>query len=93
MDYDEIDEEVCALMREHGPDGHIDGHDMLTEMVLRRVSEEVAAERERWDALHAWLLRNVEEYKVGCGMSIAESIHGAGAMREVLAQMAKMDMS
>lgn len=51
MDYDEIDEEVCALMREHGPDGHIDGHDMLTEMVVRRVSEAVAAERERCIAL------------------------------------------
>lgn len=93
MTEEEIDDEVCRIMREHGPDGHIDGHDMLTEMVVRRVAEEVAAERERWAALHAWLLRSVEEYKVGCGMSIAESIHGAGAMREVLAQMAKMDMN
>ena len=39
----EIDDEVCEIMMNHGPDGHVDGHDMLTELVMRRV----AAERER----------------------------------------------
>ena len=39
----EIDDEVCAIMMEYGPDGHVDGHDLLTVLVLRRV----AAERER----------------------------------------------
>ena len=39
----EIDDEVCAIMSEHGPDGHVDGHELLADMVMRRV----AAERER----------------------------------------------
>ena len=39
----EIDDEVCAIMMDHGPDGHVDGHDLLTALVLRRVS----VERER----------------------------------------------
>ena len=45
----------------------------------------------RWDALRAWLERSAGEYKSGACMSIAESIHGASAMREVLSMMAKLD--
>ena len=43
-------------MMDYGPDGHVDGHDMLTDMVVRRVSEAVAAERERCaSVLRYWL--------------------------------------
>ena len=45
----------------------------------------------KWDALRAWLERSAKEYASGDGMSIAESIHGASAMREVLSQMAKIE--
>ena len=43
---DEIDDEVCVVMMDHGHDGHVDGHDLLTELVLRRVAAERAACRE-----------------------------------------------
>jgi hypothetical protein len=45
----------------------------------------------KWEALRAWLERSAGEYQKGQMMSIAESIHGASAMREVLAMMAKLD--
>lgn len=45
----------------------------------------------KWDALRAWLDRSANEYATGACMSIAESIHGASAMREVLAMMEKLD--
>ena len=54
----------------------------------------VAAADERqaaWDALRFWLERGAKEYASGAGMSIAESIHGASAIRVVLAQMAKIE--
>jgi len=35
-----IDDNVCELMMDHGPDGRVDGHDIIAEMVLRRVLEE-----------------------------------------------------
>ena len=42
MEEEEIDDEVCAIMQDHGPDGHVDGHDLLTAMCVRRLSEERA---------------------------------------------------
>ena len=39
----EIDDELCEIMMDHGPDGHIDGHEILTEFVMRCIT----AERER----------------------------------------------
>jgi hypothetical protein len=42
---DEIDDEVCAIMMTHGPDGHIDGHEELTEMVIRRIAKALQDER------------------------------------------------
>lgn len=43
---EELDDEVCAIMLDHGPDGHVDGHDLLTAMVMRRIAQAVDAERE-----------------------------------------------
>lgn len=43
MTREEIEDAVCDVMREYGPDGHIDGYDQLTDLVL----EVRAAERER----------------------------------------------
>ncbi len=37
-----VDDEICDLMIKHGPDGHIDGHDLITDYAMRLV----AAERE-----------------------------------------------
>lgn len=31
---DAIDDEICRIMIEHGPDRHVDGHDRLTEFVV-----------------------------------------------------------
>lgn len=50
----------------------------------------VAVERERWNALRAWAEQSRKEHEAGQMMSIAESIHGAAAMRDVLQQMAKL---
>ncbi len=36
---DEIDDEICRIMMEHGPDGHVDGHELLTEFVMQRITE------------------------------------------------------
>lgn len=54
-------------------------------------SLEARVPQAKWDALRAGMERSAEEYKGGNGMSIAESIHGASVMREVLALMAKID--
>ena len=51
----------------------------------------VAAERERWKALRAWAEQARKEHEAGQMMSIAESIHGASALRDVLNQMAKLE--
>lgn len=40
---DQIDDAVCEIMQEHGPDGHVDGHEVLTAFVMKCI----AAERER----------------------------------------------
>lgn len=52
---DDIDSEVCDIMMEHGPDGHVDGHDVLTDMVVRRIAE--ATEARGVSALHQLLTR------------------------------------
>jgi len=31
---DAVDGVICDLMVAHGPDGHVDGHEALTEMVM-----------------------------------------------------------
>ena len=36
---DEIDDIVCDIMRKFGPDGHVDGHDMLTSFIIRLCDE------------------------------------------------------
>jgi hypothetical protein len=46
----------------------------------------------KWDALRAWLENGVKECAYGGG-SISESIYAAGTMKDVLAQMAKMEAS
>lgn len=60
---------------------------LLLEML---VAQEVAAERERWDALRSWVEQSRKEHEAGQMMSIAESIYGAAAMRDVLNQMARL---
>jgi hypothetical protein len=34
MDRNTIDEIVAGLMVEHGPDGHIDGHEIITDFIV-----------------------------------------------------------
>ena len=36
----EIDDEVCAIMKVHGFNGQVDGHEFLTALVLRCVAVE-----------------------------------------------------
>ena len=36
---DAIEDEVCAVMMDHGPDGHVDGSEWLTDLVLRRMKD------------------------------------------------------
>ena len=38
--WEEIDTEIIDMMMAYGPDGHIDGHELLTDMVVRRVMAE-----------------------------------------------------
>lgn len=42
-EYSHIDDAICDILRDHGPDGHIDGHHLLT----RYVADSVNTERER----------------------------------------------
>lgn len=55
------------------------------------LDEAIAAERERWVNLREWLERSAKEYDSADAMSIAESIHCASAMREVLALMKQIE--
>ena len=34
MDYDEIDDVICDIMMKDGPDGHIDGHEKITDFIV-----------------------------------------------------------
>lgn len=43
------------------------------------------------DALRAWLASSITEYESGQTMSIAESVHGASVLRQVLSLLEKMD--
>lgn len=62
---------------------------------MRKIAEAhnacAASERARWAELRAWVERSVNSYEQGALMSISESIHGASTMREVLAQMTKIE--
>lgn len=40
MNSETIDDAICDLLREHGPDGHIDGHEEITAYVLRLLVDE-----------------------------------------------------
>lgn len=34
MSQDEIDDVVCDILLRDGPDGHIDGHEVITEFIV-----------------------------------------------------------
>jgi hypothetical protein len=39
LEREEIDQTVCEIMRRYGPDRHVDGHDYLTDYILRLLNE------------------------------------------------------
>lgn len=43
----EIDDAICDILIKHGPDGHVDGHEYLTEYVMKALTQAAAPERER----------------------------------------------
>jgi len=75
MERDEIDDEVCQIMMDHGPDGHVDGHDMITDMVMRRLEYE----RNKW--------RGVEEYLVAAADGSMSRNNSENLAAELLAQI------
>ncbi len=34
MTEDEIDDVVCDILKKDGPDGHVDGHEVLTDFIV-----------------------------------------------------------
>ncbi len=34
MTEDEIDDVVCDILKNDGPDGHVDGHEVLTDFIV-----------------------------------------------------------
>ena len=75
MEREEIDDEVCQIMMDHGPDGHVEGHDMLTDMVMRRLEYE----RNRW--------LGVEEYLVAAADGSMSRNNSENMAAELLAQI------
>ena len=73
-----IEREVCDVLRDHGPDGHVDGYAQLTDLVLRYV----AAERERWRSALAYA---VEEADGWC-----DEARGAPVPGERMAEVRRM---
>ena len=67
MTFDEIDAEVCQIMMYHGPDGHVDGHELLTEMVMRCIAKAVLTEREVCAAICD--AHTVDDVLVGVGIA------------------------
>jgi myo-inositol catabolism protein IolC len=68
-----------------------DGQRKFIEDAYEAGALEARIPQAKWEALRDWLERSASEYEQGQMMSIAESIHGASAMREVLALMVKLD--
>jgi hypothetical protein len=48
MNGKEIDNMVCEIMAQNGPDGHIDGHEMITSFILAVKNNEGAEWREKY---------------------------------------------
>lgn len=56
MNREQIDDAICDILMKDGPDGHVDGHDKITDFIM----EQLAAERERSAKL-------ADEFRVGTG--------------------------
>lgn len=81
MTEDEIDDEVCRIMVEDGPNGHINGHELLTALVLKCM----ATERE---ACKAKVLAAAEGYAPMIGKAYSKEFEAAhGALRGVAAAL------
>lgn len=52
-EWKEIDDKVCDLMMEFGPDGHIDGHEKLTDYIHHQLQK----------ARHDWLRKEIVRLK------------------------------
>lgn len=39
MDRDDIDDIVCEIMMHNGPDGHIDGHGIITDFIMALLNQ------------------------------------------------------
>lgn len=39
-DPDVVDDAVCEILLRHGPDGHLDGHEKITEFILNLLVEQ-----------------------------------------------------
>jgi hypothetical protein len=50
MEKDEIDDVVCEILYQDGPDRHIDGHEVITSFILALLADEAEAWRERYVA-------------------------------------------
>jgi hypothetical protein len=46
MDREAIDDMVCELMMEYGPDGHVDGHERITDFIETLLADSTSGCRE-----------------------------------------------
>ncbi len=66
-----IDDEICEIMIHHGPDRHVDGHDILTGYAVKLLS----AERERCAVIaEDHECEECRDYTRGCSGEIAARI-------------------
>lgn len=58
MTKEEIDDAVCEIMWKDGPDGHIDGHDIITEFIMALMSGGGAEWRDAYLLLERGMYRS-----------------------------------
>lgn len=63
MNKDEIDNIICDILQKDGPDGHIDGHEVVTSFILALMDKRADKWIEKYDKVTYW--EQTEEYKRG----------------------------
>lgn len=52
MDRNQIDDIICQILYHDGPDGHVDGHDVITDFICALQKDQECEWRDRYFFIH-----------------------------------------
>ena len=61
MRKDEIDDIICDILQKDGPDGHIDGHEVITSFIIALLNKRENKWTKEYDKVEYW--EQTAEYK------------------------------